>query len=79
MSEIKSITLPHGAITWISNHTGRSRDYITEYIQNPAEFKGSPDAANKILKGIEAYYKHEAKIKEDNEKRLNAILSSTKE
>lgn len=79
MSENNSINLPHGAITWISNHTGRSRDYITEYIQNPKDFKGSLDAANKILKGIEAYYKHESKLKEDNEKRLNAILSSSHE
>lgn len=79
MSVTKKIALPHGAITWVSNHSGYGRDYVAEFAKDPSTFKGSATAAAKILEGIEAFKKNEATIKAENDKRLNRLLATSKE
>jgi hypothetical protein len=78
-NDSKAICLPRGGVLWVHNHTGVNQNYIIEYMKNPETFKGSPTAASKILEGIEAFNKHQEKVKLDNDKRLNRLLATSKE
>ena len=73
----KAIILPRGGLLWVHNHSGVNKNYIIEYMTNPKEFKGSPTSAAKILKSIEAFHKYQEKLMQDNNAKLNSILSTS--